>query len=107
MDLDFVKPKGKLKLPDSSLPVKKTPSSVPKKKTVDTSVPMKTHFGVPKYDPSGPKRSDDPTIKKGPPRIMGGALFGGLGGGSGSGGYGKTNRFGRFICSKNRKTKIR
>ena len=26
---------------------------------------------------------------------MGGALFGGLGGGSGSGGYGKTNRFGR------------
>ena len=94
MDLDFVKPKGKLKLPDSSLPVKKTPSSVSVKKTVDTSVPMKTNFGVPKYDPSGPRKTDP---VKNPPKIFGGIMpFGsGMGGGGSGSGVGKINRYGK------------
>jgi hypothetical protein len=94
MDLDIIKTKkGKLKLPDSSLPVKKTPSGLPVKKTVDTSVPMKTNFGVPKYDPTGP-RVDDPHVPKKVPRIIGGA-FGGMGGGGSGSGVGKINRYGK------------
>ena len=90
-DLDFLQPKGKLKLPDSSLPVKKTPDGLPVKKTVDTGVPMKMpNFGVPKR-PTTP----DPTGPRGRP--FGGIIpFGDLlGGGVGGSGIGKTSRVGR------------
>ena len=90
-DLDFLQPKGKLKLPDSSLPVKKTPSSVPIKKTTDIGFPVKPPTRFPP-----PKKVVDPPVRP-PTRFYGPVIpfgMGGGGGGSGSG-VGKINRFGK------------